>query len=444
MTPDSQVDPKNFKHDVNFLNNPLWIPNARAVNTGQNWVDNDGFVYSCAGSPPAKADIVFLYYLLYESQENDWATTITLPHYKILSSCGMKAGKQNKDRLQESMSRWKRVTLSFKGTFYDGKKYKIKEFSIINDWHVVDGDDKKITIEFNTSWLEKIKSSSFFKFVSFDQLKRIKSPIALRLYEILTKTFYKRSEWEIGVHKLADKIPMAETQYSHIVPKIKTAISKINDNVSDIQVELNVIKQGRNQGKFIFRKATPCEKQQISQAPSPSRSTKIPQNIINKIPEKHRVSCLSLCMEILETYGEDGLEFYIDMTNKSNPSRNYGGMLAYFFNHKTRFFEEYRAIEIESRKAKERLEEKQKEIFEQQQKEIDEQKETLLQNKKIRDHLLEMDEQELDVLDDFISEQDLNDIERSRFNKGKRDFLRIKFFYDFQNFQEGCSTGPGM
>jgi len=445
MSGDSQSN-QNFKQDVNFLNNPLWIPNPRAVNTGKDWIDNDGFVYSCAGSPPAKTDIIFLYYLMYTSQKNDWTSTLTLSHFKILSACGAPSGKKSKARLEESLSRWKRVTLSFKGTFYDGIKYSIKEFSIINDWHIVEGSND-IKIELNASWLEKIKNSSFFKFISFNQLKKVRSPLAFRLYEILIKTFYKRSEWEIGVHKLARKIPMAETQYSHIAPKIKTAVQNINKSDTDFYVDVEIIKQGRNQGKFIFRKKDPLKKALPSETPeTPAPDpVKLPQHIIELIPEKHRVSCLALCVEIFEKYGENGLKFYIDMTNESNPSKNYGGMMSYFFKNETNFYEEYQAIEEETRRAKAQLLEKQKKLLEQQQQESEQQQQQLLKNKEARDLISRMDDQELQKLDDFIKDQDLNDFERSRFTKGKRDLLRVSFFDDYQIFQENdYSFDPGM
>lgn len=161
MTDSLRKDAKKFSQDINFFKNLLWLQNAQNINTGQNWVDDKGFVYSSEYAPPTKTDIVFLYYLMCMSQENDWAKSLILTHSDVLSACGVPSGEKSEARLRESLARWIRVTISFKGPFYDGINYSIIEFGIINSWGVIKGTND-IEIDFNASWLLKVKCTSFF------------------------------------------------------------------------------------------------------------------------------------------------------------------------------------------------------------------------------------------------------------------------------------------
>ena len=241
-----------FKQDINFLEYPLWMQRERDNTKIAKFTDVEGYTFEALGGIPSKVDILFLYYILTISQQENWTQQLTLSRYKIMESCGVIPSAPNYKRLEESLDKWKQVQVSFAGTFYTGKVYSFMKFSII-DYYGFNETDKKIEIHFNGKWLEKIKASEFYKFVSFDRMKELRSPLALRLYEILGKTFYKRDVWEIDVLKLAGKIPMSEQYIAHIIPKIEAATKRIREK-TDIDITVKTVKQDRGQGKFIFTK----------------------------------------------------------------------------------------------------------------------------------------------------------------------------------------------
>ncbi len=244
---------ENVKQDINFLEYPIWMQSHRKPNkTLTMWEDRDGYTFEASRGVPGKVDMLFMYYFLLECQNQNWADKLCLSRYKILKECGMNIGNTEKKRLIASLEAWKRVTVSFSGTFYTGVSYDYMEFGIVDDWCIRE-EDNRLEIRLNQKWIEKIKGSEFFKYVSFTQMRSLRSPLALRLYELLVKTFYQRSKWEIDVLKLAGKIPMSERYFSDIVPKIEAATKRIREN-TDLRIFVETVKTTRGEGKFIFTK----------------------------------------------------------------------------------------------------------------------------------------------------------------------------------------------
>ncbi|MGD9639579.1 MAG: replication initiator protein A, partial [Alphaproteobacteria bacterium] len=274
----------NIKQDINFLEYPLWMQSAQvASDTVVRWEDRDGYHFEASRGVPSKVDMLFLYYIMLESQNNNWNTVVSCSRYKILNACGMSPSKEKRDRLIRSLEAWKRVTVSFSGTFYTGTGYKFLEFGIINDWGVREKDNY-LEIELNKKWIEKIKQSEFFKYLSFEHMKRLRSPLALRLYEILVKTFYKRDVWEIDVLKLAEKIPMAEKYFADVVPKIEAATKRIKEK-TELNITVKVIKHSRGQGKFIFTKKEKKGKPEAKESSCELLSLPEPPQSVLKTPQ---------------------------------------------------------------------------------------------------------------------------------------------------------------
>ena len=242
------------KQNINFLEYPLWQPAERNQPEMTKFTDIEGYKYEASGGIPSKVDMQFLYSMLHLSQSENWNYELNFSEYYILNFCGMTPSKERKKRLKESLEKWKRVTIFFSGTFYDNKEYLCMEFGIIDSWKIRNNDNK-LKVRLNKEWMQKIRDSKFFKYISFDQIKKLKSPLALRLYEILCKTFYNRTVWEIDIFKLAQKIPMSEKYMAHIVPKIQAATRRIT-NTTELNIKCETIKHGRGKGKFIFTKNT--------------------------------------------------------------------------------------------------------------------------------------------------------------------------------------------
>jgi len=323
-----------IKQDINFLEYPLWMQQIQKV-TGQivKWEDQDGYIFEAAGGVPSKVDILFLYYFMLEAQNNSWNDTLIFSRYQVLNGCGMNVGKTERDRLKVSLEIWKRITIAFSGTFYSGKEYHAMEFGIIDDWAI--REDKRLEVRLNRRWIEKIKQSEFFKYISFNQMKQLRSPLALRLYEILVKNFYRRDTWEIDVLKLALKIPMTEKYIAHIAPKITAATKRISEK-TELNIEVKVLKQGRGQGKFVFtRKANNNPQQQElfpPEKPGHPQPIEIPQEIMEQIPETWRADSLAMATEISQKSGAGELMECISFVNKAitggtSLKRGYGAYL---------------------------------------------------------------------------------------------------------------------
>jgi len=244
------------KQDINFLEYPLWMQNER-LPEGFVWRDRNGFIYRAGYKPPSKTDIIFLLYLLMRSQQEGWRQEMVLSQREILTGCGIQPGKSWYERLKDSLERWTNTTVKFAGTFYDGREYLTMNFNIIEAWKI-EKKSKKLVIRFSPEWLTRIKESNFFKLIDFEQLKSLRSPLAVRLYELLIKTFQGRKSWSIEATKLAQKIPMNEKHPAHIIPKVRAAVNRITRK-TNLKISLEVERPRRGQAIFHFYKEDAVE-----------------------------------------------------------------------------------------------------------------------------------------------------------------------------------------
>lgn len=249
-----------LKQDINFLEHPLWFQDrtmADRQESGFTWRDREGFIYQAGYKPPVYVDGIILLCLLLQSQKEGWKEKLVLSRYELLKACGMESGNKEYKRLEESLRRWKMVGIEFQGTFYDGKEYQTMHFGIIDSWWI-EKKSKKLHVCFSSQWLMRIKESNYFKMIDFQFILALRSPLAMRLFELLTKTFQGRDSWEIDALKLAKKIPMKQAYISKIIPKIEAALQRINEK-TDLRVALSIRKPKRGKAILHFQKLPPGE-----------------------------------------------------------------------------------------------------------------------------------------------------------------------------------------
>jgi hypothetical protein len=244
------------KQDLNFLENPLWLQNPEQNKKGLVWRDKDGYIYKTVGKAPTKTDAIFLYYLLQCSQQNDWNNKLELSYYEIIKGSDLQPNSWWYNRLQDSLERWTWLKIGFKNGFYSNKKRYSTIFGVIDDFELPKIKGEKLKIRLSSKWLYQIKESEFYKLIDFEEMKKLKTPLATRLYEILGKTFKGRNEWSIDAHKLANKIPMQEQYLTHIIAKIKPAINRINKKTT-LNIDLEIRKKERGKAVLVFRKTNP-------------------------------------------------------------------------------------------------------------------------------------------------------------------------------------------
>ncbi len=232
---ESDMTDGTVKQDINFLEKPLWFQQVRNAGVASAWTDIDGYEYRTGYTVPDKVDMLILLSLLVKVQQNEYNPDLVVSRYSVLKRCGMTLGKTGYLRLEDSLKRWENVSISFQGSFYDGKVYKSLHFGIVNTSKV--REDGNIEAEFNKEWLLQIKNSTFFKYLNFEYYKALKRPLSRRLFEILCKTFKGRDRWSIGVAKLGTKLTLSgrtkqgdkKIMYaSDVLVAVKPAINEIN------------------------------------------------------------------------------------------------------------------------------------------------------------------------------------------------------------------------
>jgi len=303
------------KHNINFLEYPLWFQNdrlAHASEDGMVWTDINGYVYRAGYKPPVKTDAIFLLYLLLQAQQNQYAGTLILSRYQVLQDCGFGVDAGWYDRLEESLKRWKMVGILFEGTFYDGKDYKVMNFGIIDGWEICE-KDKRLKIWFSPRFIEMMRGNGFFKYIKFSEFKQLRSSLATRLYEILSKSFYLDDTFKIEAVRLAEKIPKKEQYPAHIIPKIRTAINRINKSTA-LQLDFSVMPSKKDEknkilvfkkiAKSLSEKKDRPGKQQIFEFPKNGEL----QSLISLLPPERR-NHKSLLEAILQAYEKHGSEY---------------------------------------------------------------------------------------------------------------------------------------
>tara|TARA_B100000609_G_C17209293_1_gene432832 strand:- start:253 stop:1605 length:1353 start_codon:yes stop_codon:yes gene_type:complete len=312
----------SIKQDMNFLEHPMWLLDQRTLSDGNTWRDRDGFVYYAAYKVPTQVDMLFLLSLLQTCQEEGWATEIEISRHSILKACGKSASKGNYDRLMESLKRWEHVRLEFAGTFYNGIKYISMHFGIIDEWRLT--DTKMLTVRFSPTWLTHIRNSTFYKYIDLGSVKRFKSPLAMRLYEILMKSFQASKQWTIDAKELADKIPMKQKHVSHITPKIRTAVKQIREK-TDLNVTVRISKKERGKATLTFF-CHHMNEEEFVETPEPLEET-MEQLSLLPTPEEIKTPPLpaigdALLLELLALVREDARE-HKDVREKIQQASRY-------------------------------------------------------------------------------------------------------------------------
>jgi len=214
-----------------FLECPLWCQPQEMLEAsngeGFSWQDHEGYVYRFGHKTPDKTDVIVLMCLLLQSKNSAFAQTVRMSRYRVLRNCGLKINSQSYARLIDSLKRWKLVEIEFSGAFYNGKSYRLLHFGVIDNWEI-DAETKQLKVTFSTRFIEMMSGQDIFKGLDFTDFKQLRSPLATRLYEILQESFHGCDFWEIDAMDLARQIPMQERYPAHILPKIRTAIARIN------------------------------------------------------------------------------------------------------------------------------------------------------------------------------------------------------------------------
>lgn len=364
---------KQIKQDINLLEKPLWFPaKPMVVKEGEVYVyEKGGYRIEFVGLPN-HTDGLFLYYLRSLSEEKGFLEEIHSTAYKVIKDCfGYVGGKQYK-QLEDALEKWKKVTVKFKGTFYDGEKYQFMVFGVIDAAEIKENGE--LYVRFNKEYLGIIKNSQFYKYINFEEFKSLKKPTSRRLYELLIKNFYNRTTWKIEIMKLADKIvPQEFLNYkvypSHIEKKIEISLDEINRKTT-MGIKFEVKRDKKAQKICVFKKETAGQRTlQRKKASVGSRYSL--EDVWSRVVEKERTeSVKELIAQNMDKYGKDTLVSNVDYSNR-NYKKNYlaflRGALEYDWAKPDRE-KKIKEAQIQEAARKQR-EEEEKRIFEERQRE---------------------------------------------------------------------------
>lgn len=327
------------KQDINLLEYPLWFQDeceAERSETGFIWrlskgddPEKKGFVLKTSFKPPVKTDLIFVLYLLLESQRQSWKDEIKISRYQVLKNCGLGTDARWYERLEESLDRWEEVRLEFNGVFYNGQEYKTLHFGVIDSWGI-DEKTKLLRVRFSPEYLSMVKDTSYCRFLDFNQIKKLRSPLATRLYQLLVKTFKNRDCWEIDSVLLAEKIPMKKKYPAQIVLEIRPAVKRIY-KYTDLKVTLEERRKGRGEIILIFRKEATQPKEKSLEKKAPAfvmpDNDEFKKLVAMLPPERQRQkSLLELVLKALNKKGFDFVAWNIKYSNM----RAIGNYPAYF------------------------------------------------------------------------------------------------------------------
>lgn len=255
-----ESDKKIVKDDINFLEYPNWVICKQSKLT--SWaIDKPHGRYEIL-SPmglPQHLDKTILYYLLYklykEKDLNSYSLTST--RYEIAKNIfgGSRFSTNVYKRIMTSLKKWKAITLTFDGVFYEGDGHTVRYFSVIDEV-ILRKESGELSIRFSESYVKQLKDTKFYKLVDFEQYKKLHKTSSARLYEILSKNFKERNEWVINIQALAEKITFekregASDYYpSDILRHIKPGIGEINKK-TELFVDFQYNKES---GICIFKK----------------------------------------------------------------------------------------------------------------------------------------------------------------------------------------------
>lgn len=312
-----------IKQDINLLEYPLWFQDshlAQNCKDGYVWKDKEGFIYRAGYKPPVKTDLLFLLYFLMLAQRQKYKSLIETTRFSVLKACDLTDGQDNYDRLKDSLERWKMVGIKFEGNFYGGKEKRIMNFGIIDSWEI-NKKTKVLKVSFSPQYLLLVQNSSFYRYINFSEIKTLRTPLAIRLYEILSKSFQGRHVWEISALGLAQKIPMNEKYPSDILLKIKPAISRISKH-TDLNLTLKTRKNENDEMILMFEKHH-VQKHKKQQKEESTNVFSIPENeefkkLITILPweRQSQKTLLELILKAFNAHGFDYVSWNIQYANK--------------------------------------------------------------------------------------------------------------------------------
>lgn len=221
---------RRIKTDINFLEYPCHVVDNKSIDKKVYKIKTNRGTFTLSSSAsnrlPSSKDRIIFYYFIRELAKKDFdiRTIITNRHIVSMEIWGASSGRYN-EMIIESLERYKGLTAKFENIFYDGFEYKIKMFGFIDNFHLK--KNGSLSVVFNEELINQLKKSEYYRLVNYEEIKKLRSNIAIRLYEYLLK---QKFPFKIGVVKLGNKLTLAKSRLyqSVIIKTLNRTLDEVN------------------------------------------------------------------------------------------------------------------------------------------------------------------------------------------------------------------------
>ena len=245
----NKTSSNSFKQEVNLLDKPIWKiaehMDKRTLQTNEIVINTEHGEFILRynfNRTPDHTNMRIFYYLFMICQKTN-TSKVSQTRYQILSSCNLSLNKDNYEKITETARIFTGMQIEANNCWYADKKYTTMIFTIMNAF---DYDEKTnlVNFELNNRFLGILAQSVFIQYINFDEYKKLKKPIAARLYELLKTKLVANNEWRIECFKLAEKLTLDYLKYnspSIIIRNVKIGVDEINKKTS-FKIMFDVIK----------------------------------------------------------------------------------------------------------------------------------------------------------------------------------------------------------
>ncbi len=176
--------------------------------------------------------------------------TIPFTRYQILRILGKDISKREYDRIQQSLDRLVSTTITSKNAFWDNRtrQYVSKAFHIFDSYELyreqpgrksARSPELPMSYVVLSSFLFESVKAGYVKNLDIEFYLRLETPLARRLYRYLDKKAYNNRSFEIGVMRLAEKLPIHDAYPSQVKRRLDEAHKELLGNgfLSDVRYD---------------------------------------------------------------------------------------------------------------------------------------------------------------------------------------------------------------
>jgi len=298
---------KLIKQDINFLEYPLYVLNEKTSKQDiKIHIDNKEYNLRVGYKTPNSTDMLFLYYFIHNSQKDNYKRKLILKKSQVIKDVVSSRASYYYKRLEETLEIWRNTGLTFKGTFYDGENYQTLVFGVLDHGELK--EDGTVLVTFNETFLKILEETNFYRYIDFNELKRLKKPISRRLYELFKKSKFP---FKIEIKKLAQKITLDRKYPSDIIIKLKPAIKEINKN-TDLNILFSHKKNELGKTICVFEQLI-GELKEVEKIEEPKELIiELPQKIKCELPIKHQINSI---YKIIKPYCKESIDIEFIISN---------------------------------------------------------------------------------------------------------------------------------